>query len=237
MQVGLVIKTNQTNLIRSLLEISTSESKHPTARCSHSEFRNYSLGQAAFRRLAFSLPITSRSPYVALPLWFQVASESFKQFDLLRQFCGRKNHLKVLYWLTQEDFGRYGWIWLGYTSVMHWIDFCSARFVDTCRLALRMVWCCGGKVIILSKELLTKDEYVALLTVIRLVHYNPLAAVIRLISLNCINLWLTMFIISFTEYNPELYLLSWIIIASVSLIFKSEINIRFSQSLAWFKIL
>ena len=46
-------------------------------------------------------------------------------------------------------------------------------------------------------------------------NYTPLATVIRLISLNCINLWLTMFIISFTGYDPELYLLSWIIIASV----------------------
>lgn len=50
----------------------------------------------------------------------------------------------------------------------------------------------------------------------RLVNYTPLATVIRLISLNCINLWLSMYIISFTGYDPELYLLAWIIIASVS---------------------
>lgn len=49
----------------------------------------------------------------------------------------------------------------------------------------------------------------------RLVNYTPLATVIRLISLNCINLWMTMSIISFTEYDPELYLLAWIVIASV----------------------
>jgi len=48
-----------------------------------------------------------------------------------------------------------------------------------------------------------------------LLNYTPLATVIRLISLNGINLWLTTFIISFTEYNPELYLLAWIIIASI----------------------
>jgi hypothetical protein len=50
----------------------------------------------------------------------------------------------------------------------------------------------------------------------RLLNYTPLATVIRLISLNCINLWLTTFIISFTGYDPELYLLAWINIACVS---------------------
>jgi len=49
----------------------------------------------------------------------------------------------------------------------------------------------------------------------RLVNYTPMATVIRLISLNCINLWVTMFVISFTDYDPELYLLAWAIIASV----------------------
>jgi N-glycosylation protein len=51
--------------------------------------------------------------------------------------------------------------------------------------------------------------------IFRLVNYAPLAAVIRLISLNCINLWITIFIISLTNYDPELYLLAWIIIACV----------------------
>jgi hypothetical protein len=68
-----------------------------------------------------------------------------------------------------------------------------------------------------------------------------LATVIRLISLNCINLWLTMFIISFTGYDPELYLLAWIIIASVCVLFPVcwsyiDICIRFYQLRVSFKI-
>jgi N-glycosylation protein len=74
---------------------------------------------------------------------------------------------------------------------------------------------------------------------VRLVNYTPPAAVIRLISLNCINLWLTMFIISLTGYDPELYLLAWIIMASVkyhSLVESLVMIFSFCRSLVSFKI-
>ena len=74
----------------------------------------------------------------------------------------------------------------------------------------------------------------------RLVNYTPLATVIRLISLNCINLWLSMYIISFTGYDPELYLLAWIIIASVWAPFCNILgwltSYRFCRLLALFRI-
>ena len=73
-----------------------------------------------------------------------------------------------------------------------------------------------GKIFALL-SLIYRLQEIAGYWVCRLLNYTPLATVIRLISLNCINLWLTMFIISLTEYDPELYLLAWIIIASVSI--------------------
>jgi len=75
---------------------------------------------------------------------------------------------------------------------------------------------------ILSLVLTEQDPWSKIHTELsRLLNYTPLATVIRLISLNCMNLWFTMFIISFTGYDPELYLLAWIIIASVCPLYSS----------------
>lgn len=97
------------------------------------------------------------------------------------------------------------------------LSLCSALFVGICLLDLPMAWCCDGMVVPLLVPVLIEQVPWSRFksNVSRLLNYTPLATVIRLISLNCINLWLTMSIISFTGYDPELYLLAWIIIASV----------------------